>query len=84
MIGVPDPRTGKRALDFVVLADGVDPLSLPELAEHCRAQELANQKIPELLEIIDQLPRNSMGKILKQDRRERYLHRTFSGVRPRS
>jgi acyl-CoA synthetase (AMP-forming)/AMP-acid ligase II len=78
VIGVPDPRTGERALAFVVLAEGVDALSLPELAEHCRAQELAKQKVPELLEIIDQLPRNSMGKILKQDLRKRYLDRTVS------
>ena len=32
-----------------------------------RAQQLAAQKIPERLEIIDALPRNAMGKIVRAD-----------------
>jgi acyl-CoA synthetase (AMP-forming)/AMP-acid ligase II len=72
VIGLPDPRTGERAVAVVVLADGVDSLTLAELAEHCRSQELATQKIPEQLEITGVLPRNSMGKILKQELRQRY------------
>ena len=31
-----------------------------------------NQKIPERLEIVDALPRNPTGKVLKQALRERY------------
>jgi acyl-CoA synthetase (AMP-forming)/AMP-acid ligase II len=56
----------------VVLAEGEDTLTLVEVVEHCRSHELANQKIPERLEIIDELPRNPMGKILKQELRKRY------------
>ncbi len=72
VIGVPDPRTGERAVAVVVLAEGVTSLTLPEIVEHCRAHELANQKIPERLEIIEALPRNPMGKILKQELRKQY------------
>jgi acyl-CoA synthetase (AMP-forming)/AMP-acid ligase II len=72
VIGVPDARTGERACAVVVLAEGEDSLSLAEVIEHCRSHELANQKIPERLEIIDELPRNPMGKILKQELRKRY------------
>jgi acyl-CoA synthetase (AMP-forming)/AMP-acid ligase II len=72
VIGVPDPRTGERACAVVVLATGTDELTLTEVIEHCRAQALANQKIPERLEIIDELPRNPMGKILKQELRKRF------------
>jgi acyl-CoA synthetase (AMP-forming)/AMP-acid ligase II len=42
------------------------------VVEHCRSNELANQKIPERLEIIDELPRNPMGKILKQELRKQF------------
>ena len=72
VIGVPDPRTGERACAVVVLAEGEDTLTLVEVVEHCRSHELANQKIPERLEIIDELPRNPMGKILKQELRKQF------------
>ena len=55
-----------------MLAEGVEPLTLAELIDYCRAQQLAIQKIPERLEIVDELPRNSMGKILKQELRKTY------------
>jgi acyl-CoA synthetase (AMP-forming)/AMP-acid ligase II len=72
VIGVPDPRTGERACAVVVLAEGVTDISLQEVADHCRSQQLAAQKIPERIEIVDALPRNSMGKILKQELRKQY------------
>lgn len=72
VIGVPDPLTGERAMAVIVLAAGVQTLTLNELADHCQDQQLASQKFPERLEIVDQLPRNSMGKVLKQDLRRRF------------
>jgi acyl-CoA synthetase (AMP-forming)/AMP-acid ligase II len=65
VVGVPDERTGERACAIVVLSEGVTSLTIPELAEHCVAKGLAKQKIPEQLEIVDALPRNPMGKVLK-------------------
>ena len=72
VIGVPDDRTGERACAVVVLAEGEDSLTLAELAEHCRTHDLATQKIPERLEIVDALPRNALGKILKRDLRSQF------------
>jgi acyl-CoA synthetase (AMP-forming)/AMP-acid ligase II len=65
VIGLPDPKTGERACAVVTLVDGVESLSLVDLAEHCRALGLARQKVPEQLEIVDDVPRNAMGKIQK-------------------
>ena len=65
VIGLPDPKTGERACAVVTLVDGVESLSLVDLAEHCRALGLARQKVPEQLEIVDEVPRNAMGKIQK-------------------
>jgi acyl-CoA synthetase (AMP-forming)/AMP-acid ligase II len=72
IIGLPDPRTGERCCAVVQLADGVDSLTLAEIGEHCRSTGLATQKIPEQLEIVDEVPRNPMGKIRKQELRDRY------------
>jgi acyl-CoA synthetase (AMP-forming)/AMP-acid ligase II len=72
VIGLPDPRTGERACAVVKLADGVTTLSLADLAEHCLELGLAKQKVPEQLEIVDEVPRNAMGKIQKPELRKRY------------
>ena len=45
--------------------------SLTDIREHCRLQGLAVQKCPEQLEVVDAIPRNAMGKVLKQDLRSR-------------
>ena len=60
----------KRVAAVVVLRDGCE-LELKEVREHCLVQGLAVQKCPEQLEVVDALPRNAMGKVLKQDLRSR-------------
>jgi acyl-CoA synthetase (AMP-forming)/AMP-acid ligase II len=67
VVGLPDARTGERACAVVVLAEGAEPLTLAELAAHCADHGLARQKTPEQLEVVDSLPRNSMGKLLKHE-----------------
>jgi len=71
VVAAPDPRTGERVCAFVVPAPDVDPPTLQSLAEHCRNLGLAIQKCPEQLEVVDVLPRNSYGKVLKQELRKR-------------
>jgi cyclohexanecarboxylate-CoA ligase len=70
VVGVPDQRTGERVVAFVVLRDGSD-VGLTQIREHCRLQGLAVQKCPEQLEVVEAIPRNAMGKVLKQDLRAR-------------
>ena len=65
VIGVPDELTGERACAIVVLASGHESITIADLADHCAAKGLAKQKIPEQLEIVTELPRNPMGKVLK-------------------
>lgn len=76
VVGVPDERTGERACAVVVLAPGVESLTIPELARHCIAAGLAKLKIPEQLEIVEGLPRNPMGKVLKHVLRAQLLPAT--------
>jgi cyclohexanecarboxylate-CoA ligase len=71
VIAAPDPRTGERVCAFVVIAPGAEAPTLQSLGEHCRSLGLAVQKCPEQLELVDALPRNSYGKILKQELKAR-------------
>lgn len=68
VIGVPDSRTGERVCAVVVPAPDSE-VSLDSLVEHCRSRGLSRYKHPERLEIVDELPRNLTGKVLKKDLR---------------
>jgi acyl-CoA synthetase (AMP-forming)/AMP-acid ligase II len=72
VLGVPDPRTGERVCAVVALRPGAT-LTLADLRDHCRAEGLSLHKCPEQLEVLDELPHNAMGKVLKQDIRARLL-----------
>jgi acyl-CoA synthetase (AMP-forming)/AMP-acid ligase II len=72
VIGLPDDRTGERACAVVVAANVGDPPSLDELCTYLLERGLMKQKLPEQLELIDALPRNPTGKIVKFELRDRY------------
>ena len=68
VIGRPDPRTGERVCAVVVARPGSTP-DLAAIAAHCAAQGIARQKTPEQLALVDAIPRNPMGKVLKDELR---------------
>jgi acyl-CoA synthetase (AMP-forming)/AMP-acid ligase II len=72
VIGVADPKTGERCCAVIELNDPDATLTLAELADFCRSTGLTTQKIPERLEIVDDMPRNAMGKVAKQELRSRF------------
>ena len=71
VVAAPDPRTGERVCAFVVVAPDTEPPTLASLGSHCRELGLAVQKCPEQLELVAALPRNSYGKVLKQELKAR-------------
>ena len=71
-IGLPDPASGERCCAVVVCSDPGQPLAFDEMVAFLKEQELMVQKIPEQLELIDVLPRNPTGKVLKTELRERF------------
>lgn len=70
-IGLPDPASGERCCAVVVCRDPAEPLDLDEMVAFLKSRALMVQKIPEQLEILDVLPRNPTGKVLKNELRER-------------
>jgi fatty-acyl-CoA synthase len=63
VVGVPDERWGEVGAAYVVLDGAVDEAELLEL---CRAR-LARFKVPKSVHVVDELPRNSLGKIQKSE-----------------
>jgi acyl-CoA synthetase (AMP-forming)/AMP-acid ligase II len=72
VIGLPDDETGERACAVVVPGDPAAPPALADLCDHLRAGGLSIRKLPEQLELVDELPRNAMGKIVKRSLTSRF------------
>jgi fatty-acyl-CoA synthase len=64
LIGVEDRQYGQRLKAFVVKKQGAS-LTKNDVRSHVRSN-LAAYKVPRDVEFIDQLPRNSTGKVLKR------------------
>ena len=71
VVGVPDERMGEVGRAFVVAVVGVPTADLgAELTDLARA-ELANFKAPRSVVVVDSLPTNASGKVLKRELRDR-------------
>jgi cyclohexanecarboxylate-CoA ligase len=72
VIGVPDPHSGERVCACVVLKPAAGPLGLADLRAFMEDRGVMRQKIPEQLELVDELPRNATGKVRKDLLRARF------------
>jgi acyl-CoA synthetase len=69
-VAMPDPLFGERVCVFVELKQAAE-LHLRALVEHLLQQGVSKELLPERLEIQDELPRSSGGKIAKGLLREK-------------
>ena len=69
VIGIPDERLGEVGKAFVVPRAGA-PLTPASVIAWCR-EHMANYKVPRAVEIVDALPMNASGKVLKFELRAR-------------
>lgn len=67
VVGVPDEKWGEAVQAFVVPRAGAE-IDVEALRAHARA-DLASFKIPKDIRVVDALPRNASGKILKRELR---------------
>jgi cyclohexanecarboxylate-CoA ligase len=72
VVGLPDEEAGEIACAVVVLTEGGGVPDLPALCDHLLAAGLTKRKLPERLEVVDALPRNPAGKVLKHDLQARF------------
>jgi acyl-CoA synthetase (AMP-forming)/AMP-acid ligase II len=70
VIGVASKKWGETPLAIIVPAPGASPT--PEsLKAYCK-ENLAGYKVPQLYELVESLPRNPSGKLLKTELREQF------------
>lgn len=67
-VGMPDENLGERTCVYVVPKPG-QTVTLEDLTGYMRDQGVATYKLPERLELVEAIPRNPVGKILKKELR---------------
>jgi len=73
VIGMPDSTSGERVCAVVVPADPAVPPSLDSVRAFLATTSLNKRKYPEQVEVVDRIPRNSLGKITKSQVRSDLL-----------
>ncbi|WP_102027985.1 fatty acid--CoA ligase family protein [Salirhabdus sp. Marseille-P4669] len=68
VVGVPDPNTGEAVTAFVVLKEHAQ-LDEEELKTYC-GEHLVKYKRPAKIEFLEELPKNTTGKILRRSLKE--------------
>lgn len=72
VISQPDDKTGECVCAYVVVNK---TLSADEVIEHCR-NDLTRYKVPKRVFFLDELPKSSVGKILRKDLRTLHTEKT--------
>jgi len=65
VVGVPDERLGEEVMAVIVLRSGME-LAEADLVAYCRGQ-LAAYKCPRIHQFRTELPKNTLGKVLKDE-----------------
>lgn len=69
VVGIPDDRMGEVCAAFVIPRAG-SPLD-PDAVIAWSRENMANYKVPRLVEVVDSLPMNASNKVLKYELRDR-------------
>ncbi len=70
VVGVSDPRMGEVGVAVVVPAAGASPGDLGTELIGWTGERLANYKVPRRVELVESLPFNAGGKVLKRELRD--------------
>jgi len=71
VIGIPDEKSGEAVVAVVVKSD--PSLTEDAIIEFCKA-DLTNYKRPRFIFFADELPKTNVGKILRRELRDKYIH----------
>jgi acyl-CoA synthetase (AMP-forming)/AMP-acid ligase II len=65
VVGIPDERWGEKVAAAVITKPGTT-LTEKEMKDHCK-MHLLDWKCPKEIMFLKELPRNKMGKVLKEE-----------------
>ena len=65
VVAYPDERLGEKACAYLALRDPSKPMGLQEVRAHMAERRVSKYKWPERVELVDEIPKNDSGKVLK-------------------
>ena len=71
VVGAPAHSSGEKPFAFIVLAKE-QALTEKEITAHCYTK-LAHYKTPKDILFLDELPKNTVGKVVKKDLKDKYI-----------
>ncbi len=71
VVGVPDRRLGEEQVIVVAVPKPEQTMTLSEMVDFLKSKDIAAYKIPKKLVLVQALPRNPVGKILKRVLKEK-------------
>ena len=74
IIGVPDAAWG-QAVTAVIVPNAGCAVSLADVKAFCQ-DKIAGYKIPKSIELVDRIPKNETGKVIKRELRDRFAKDT--------
>ena len=66
VVGAPDDKTGERVCAYISVSEEVDT---NDIIAHCKEQ-LTAYKVPKEVNIMDELPKSTVGKLLRRELRK--------------
>ncbi|WP_337982770.1 fatty acid--CoA ligase family protein [Lysinibacillus sp. C5.1] len=69
VVGYPDPNFGEAVHAYIVLKE-VAATTTDDILAYC-AKHMVKYKVPKVVEILDELPKNTTGKILRRTLKEK-------------
>jgi len=72
-VGIPDSYRGETVKVFIVPREG-ETLTEEEVIVFCK-KKLAAYKVPKMVEFMDELPKSTVGKVLRRELREMEIER---------
>lgn len=72
VVGLPDPHSGELVVAAIIPAPGVDALDVDDIRAFARTR-LTPYKVPRRVEVVDELPRSLIGKVLRRQVRDALL-----------
>ena len=70
VVGIPDKKSGEIPVAYIELEEEIGTIDESLLRAHLR-ERLADFKLPKTYHIVDELPKNATGKVLKRALKER-------------
>lgn len=82
VIGMLNRRLNDEMVCLIVVLKKDQTITMPEIHEYLKAKDIAAYKMPRKLLVVDALPRNAVGKVLKRTLREQLMQSDIADDSP--